>query len=426
MIPETAGQVPAYPKSHIPPGPGGSIPPGGFRLGADRVGPIVEFQARRIDQRAYARGHGHVDAERIGVFRGPDDARLREKFANAAPSDPEDRSRAEPRSAFYRNVRRVGEGGPPRQCAHLRSVSVLTSRLAAAGVRRVFETLDARGDGKRSTLSGAAALPSCAATVTLITGSGRTGARADGAHLNEAPCVTAPPACRAADGMPAQAPSLADDSRPAGSVPPPTLHSPQVPQAPGLHSAACAGGGARRLGRASCKPLRLALPSPAPRAPRPLPACNARRAQPADAATPRRALWVQISCVQAVARDVRTASAFMPSGGGAGGRAASLSGAVRERDLLEVSHPSKLKLVFAPAPAPERGMEASIGLHPRPRLPPGAPLPPAPAGRRGAGGYAAGRRESTRRRFSVMDDDDDDDDDVLNILVFHDTTRVVS
>jgi hypothetical protein len=213
MIPETAGQVPAYPKSHIPPGPGGSIPPGGFRLGADRVGPIVEFQARRIDQRAYARGHGHVDVERIGVFRGPDDARLREKFANAAPSDPEDRSRAEPRSAFYSNVRRVGERGPPRQCARLRSVSVLTSRLAAAGVRRVFETLDARGDGKRSTLSGAAALPSCAATVALISGSGRTGSRADVALLNEAPCVTDPPACRAADGMPAQAPSLADESR---------------------------------------------------------------------------------------------------------------------------------------------------------------------------------------------------------------------
>jgi hypothetical protein len=118
---------PAYPKCHAQNGPDGPFPQGRERLGADRVGPIVEFKQRRVDLRPHAQGHDRVDAHRIGVFpTWPLPAPSEEDAFDpdrprTVPADPEDRSRA--------------------------AAPVLNARRSAA-VRRLFMALDPRATGK--------------------------------------------------------------------------------------------------------------------------------------------------------------------------------------------------------------------------------------------------------------------------------------
>jgi hypothetical protein len=120
---------PAYPKCHAQNGPEGPFPQGRERLGADLVGPIVEFKQRRVDLRPHAQGHGKVDAHRISVFPSwPLPAQHDEEYCilnpdreRTLPADPEDRSRA--------------------------AAPVLNARRSAA-VRRVFMALDPYATGK--------------------------------------------------------------------------------------------------------------------------------------------------------------------------------------------------------------------------------------------------------------------------------------
>merc|ERR1719261_63695 len=93
-----------YPKSHEQNGPAGPIPPGKMRVGLDRVGPVLEMKARRVDLRPHAKGHEEIDAHRVGVFSVWDPSHPPPNTADFAfdpdflmkrmPADPEDRARA--------------------------------------------------------------------------------------------------------------------------------------------------------------------------------------------------------------------------------------------------------------------------------------------------------------------------------------------
>lgn len=109
-------------------GPKGPIPKGQQRIGADRVGPIVEFKQRRVDLRPHARGHDKVDDHRIGVFPtwplpkpNEDDFKFDPDRPRTVPDDPEDRARA--------------------------AAPVLNARRSTA-VKRLFMALDPRATGK--------------------------------------------------------------------------------------------------------------------------------------------------------------------------------------------------------------------------------------------------------------------------------------
>ena len=117
-----------YPMSHEQNGPNGPIQQGRVRIGADRVGPVLEFKHRRIDLRPHAQAHGKVDAHRIGVFpvwplppQDTDASKFDPDRRRTIPEDPEDRSRAAP--------------------------AVLNSRRSTA-VKRLFMALDPRATGK--------------------------------------------------------------------------------------------------------------------------------------------------------------------------------------------------------------------------------------------------------------------------------------
>ena len=93
-----------YPKSYEQNGPAGPIPPGKMRVGPDRVGPVLEMKARRVDLRPHAKGHEEIDAHRVGVFPVWDPSQPPPNTADFAfdpdflmkrmPADPEDRARA--------------------------------------------------------------------------------------------------------------------------------------------------------------------------------------------------------------------------------------------------------------------------------------------------------------------------------------------
>ena len=116
-----------YPKSHEQKGPAGQIQQGKMRIGADKVGPVLEMKLRRVDLRPHARGHDEIDVHRVGVFPtwpqpppNEDDFIFDPDRPKPVPADPEDRSRAE---------------------------HGLNSRRSMA-VRRLFTALDPHGTGK--------------------------------------------------------------------------------------------------------------------------------------------------------------------------------------------------------------------------------------------------------------------------------------